>query len=151
MQTDANVFFEPGAIRSLVSALETPGVGLAIGEVVFTNQEDPMVASGEGLYWRFETWTKRVEAERGLLAVANGGIYALRRSLWEPLPHQIAGDAAEPLLVARKGYLAVVVPSALAFERAAATSECSNCSSLPPNQIKDSRSAHPASPSATPG
>ncbi len=121
VQTDANVFFAPGAVRALVEALAAAEVGVAIGRVRFTNEDDPLVAAGEGLYWRFENWTKRVEAERGLLAVANGGIYALRRQLWQPLPPFISGDAAEPLLAAREGYRTVVAEEALAFERAAAS------------------------------
>jgi hypothetical protein len=89
--------------------------------VRFLNAADPQVAGGEGLYWRLENWTKQVESERGLLCVANGGIYALRRDLWRPLPTQVAGDAAEPLLAARAGRLTVVAPGAVAYERAAAT------------------------------
>ena len=118
VQTDANVMFDRGAVRALAAVFRHPDVGVALGEVQFVNEDDPTVAGGEGLYWRFETWTKRVEAERGLLCVANGGIYALRRKLWRPLPANIAGDAAEPLLAAREGYRTVVAPGALAFERA---------------------------------
>ncbi len=119
VQTDANVMFERGAVAALVRALDDPGAGLALGEVTFTNEDDPKVAGGEGLYWRFETWVKTVEAERGLLAVANGGIYALRRELWRPLPPAIAGDAAEPLLAAAGGMATVIAEGARARERAA--------------------------------
>ena len=120
VHTDANVLFAPGCLDALVRAFDDPSVGVAIGEVRFVNADDPSVASGEGLYWRFESWTKRLESARGLLCTANGGVYAVRRSLWEPLPDAIAGDAAEPLLAARAGFRSVVVPGARAFERAAA-------------------------------
>lgn len=121
VQTDANVLFGPGCLRALALAFTDPRVGVAVGEVVFTNADEPEVAAGEGLYWRFETWTKRGEAERGLLCVANGGVYALRRSLWRPLPPWISGDAAEPLIAAREGFATVVVPEAIAYEHAAAS------------------------------
>jgi cellulose synthase/poly-beta-1,6-N-acetylglucosamine synthase-like glycosyltransferase len=119
VQTDANVSFSRGAVRSLVAAFDDASVGLAIGELVYSNTDNPDVAAGEGLYWRFETWIKKVEAERGLLAVANGGIYALRRALWRRLPPAIAGDAAEPLLAAASGYRTVIAAGAVAYERAA--------------------------------
>lgn len=119
VQTDANVMFSSQALTALAAAFGDPRVGVALGEVVFTNDDRPEVAGGEGLYWRFETWVKKVEAERGLLAVANGGIYALRRGLWQPLPTAIAGDAAEPLLAAIAGYRTVIAPGARATERAA--------------------------------
>lgn len=121
VQTDANVSFAPGTLRALAAPFAAPEVGLVMGEVQFTNVEQHHVAGGEGLYWRWETWVKRIESSRGLLAVANGGIYALRRNLWEPLPAQIAGDAAEPLLVARRGYQTVVAPAAVALEKASAS------------------------------
>lgn len=121
VQTDANVAFAPGSLRALASTFARPDTGLVLGEVRFINEDQPEVAGGEGLYWRFETWVKRIEAERGLLAVANGGIYALRRSLWQPLPDAIAGDAAEPLLVARQGFRVRVAPGAVALERASVT------------------------------
>jgi cellulose synthase/poly-beta-1,6-N-acetylglucosamine synthase-like glycosyltransferase len=121
VQTDANVMFGPGTLEALARAFADPRVGVALGEVTFVNEDEPWVAGGEGLYWRFETWTKRIEAERGLLAVANGGIYALRRSLWRRLPPQVAGDAAEPLLAAQAGFETVIAPGARAFERAASS------------------------------
>lgn len=121
VQTDANVMFAKGAVRGLAAAFQDPKVGVVLGEVSFTNADEPQVAGGEGLYWRLESWTKRVEAERGLLAVANGGIYALRRSLWCPLPPDIQADATEPLLAAMNGFHTVIAKDALAFERAAAT------------------------------
>lgn len=123
VQTDANVVFEPGALRALSVAMSDPKVGLVLGEVRFVNDDAPQIAGGEGLYWRWETWVKRVEAERGLLTVANGGIYALRRSLWRPLPESISGDAAEPLLVLREGFALTVARGAVALERASGTLE----------------------------
>ena len=119
VQTDANVSFSRGALAALARAFDDPEVGVALGEVSFCNADRPDVAGGEGLYWRFESWCKRVEAARGLLAVANGGIYALRRELWRPLPPAISGDAAEPLLAAAAGRTTVIAAGARAFERAA--------------------------------
>lgn len=121
VHTDANVMFEPGALRGLAAAFGDPAAGVALGEVRFVNDDAPAIASGEGLYWRFESWVKRNEAARGLLCVANGGIYAIRRSLWRPLPPNIAGDAAEPLLAATDGFATVIAERAGARERAAAT------------------------------
>lgn len=121
VQTDADVAFAPGALRALAAAFADPRVALADGTVRFSNADSPEVAGGEGLYWRFENWTKQVESERGLLAVANGGIYAIRRERWRPLPPAVAGDAAEPLLAAREGYLTIAATGARAQVRAAAT------------------------------
>jgi len=121
IQTDANVMFSKSALRALAVPFRDPSVGLVVGEVVLTNADDPDVAAGEGLYWRFEQWTKRNEALRGLLVVASGGIYAIRRSLWGELPDNVDGDAVEPLLVARQGSRTVIAHDAIGYEPAAAT------------------------------
>ncbi len=121
IQTDANVMFEKRALKALAAPFRDPDVGLVVGEVVFTNADAPEVAAGEGVYWRFEQWTKRIEALRGLLVVASGGIYAIRRSLWTELPENVDGDAVEPLLVARQGSRTVIAHEAIGFEPAAAT------------------------------
>ncbi len=121
VQTDANVLFAENALVELAKTFRQSDVGVVLGEVVFSNEDDPEVAHGEGLYWRFESWTKRLEANRGVLCVANGGIYALRASLWRELPPHISGDAAEPLLAARDGYRTAIARKAVAYERAAAT------------------------------
>lgn len=123
VHTDADTFFFPRCVRALAEAFRHGDVGVATGEVSFTNADEPGVACGEGLYWRFEHWTKRCESERGLLAVADGAVCALRASLWRPLPHAISGDAAEPLVAAREGFRTIVVPAARAYLRAAQVEE----------------------------
>lgn len=121
VHTDANVFFVPDCLRALAEEFRHPEVGVVVGEFKLTNAERPDISFGEGLYWRFETWTKRRESERGLMAVANGSVYALRRELWRPLPPRVSGDAAEPLIAAREGYRTINAERAIAFERAAQT------------------------------
>lgn len=118
LRTDPNTIFAQGCVRALGRVFVDSKVGIAVGEVRFTNANTPSVASGEGLYWSLETATKRAAAELGLLCVANGAVYAIRRKLWTPLPPWVADDAAHPLLVWRAGYTAVVAPNAIAYERA---------------------------------
>jgi len=121
VHTDANVFFVPTCLRALAEEFRHPEVGVVVGEFKLTNADRPDISYGEGLYWRFETWTKRRESERGLMAVANGSVYALRRELWRPLPPRVSGDAAEPLIAAQEGYRTINAERAIAFERAAQT------------------------------
>lgn len=121
VHTDANVFFVPGCLRALAVEFRHPEVGVVVGEFKLTNADTPDISYGEGAYWRFETWTKRRESERGLMAVANGSVYAIRRELWQPLPPRVSGDAAEPLIAARRGFRTINADQAIAFERAAQT------------------------------
>ncbi len=117
--TDANTRFEPGAIDRLVEPLSDPDVGIAAGDLRYENEGGSASSSGEGLYWRYETWIKRRASEAGLLLMGAGGIYAFRREDWPfDLPGDLADDSYVPLALHRAGRVNLFVPEAVAFERA---------------------------------
>lgn len=119
--TDANCLYEPDAVRALVARLAEPAVDCVIGELIYVNEDDPTVASGEGLYWRYENAIKEMESRLGGTLVANGSIYALRRSRARPLPPQVSDDSVNPLLILRDGGRVVFERGAVARERAASS------------------------------
>jgi cellulose synthase/poly-beta-1,6-N-acetylglucosamine synthase-like glycosyltransferase len=82
--SDANTDMDAGALRALVRWFVDPSVGAVCGRLVLT---DPHTGrNADGLYWRYETFLKRCEGRLGGLLGANGAIYAIRRSLFTPLP-----------------------------------------------------------------
>jgi cellulose synthase/poly-beta-1,6-N-acetylglucosamine synthase-like glycosyltransferase len=82
------------------------------------------VAEGVGLYWRYEKGLRRLESRIGSTLGATGAIYALRRSLWRPLPAgTILDDVLVPMRAVLAGARVVFEPRALAFDTAAATSK----------------------------
>lgn len=88
--SDANTMMHPQAIRRLVRHFSTPEVGGVCGKLVLT---DPVTgANADGLYWRYENFLKRCEARLGGLLGANGGIYAIRRGLYVPIPANTMND-----------------------------------------------------------
>lgn len=119
--TDANCLYEPGAVRALVARLAEPGIDCVIGELIYVNEDDPTVAAGEGLYWRYENAIKEMESLLGGTLVANGSIYALRRSRARPLPPHVSDDSVNPLLILSEGGRVVFERGALARERAASS------------------------------
>ena len=121
--TDANCVYEAGAVRALVARLGEPGVECVIGELSYVNEDDPTVAAGEGLYWRYENAIKEMESQLGGTLVANGSIYALRRARARPLPPQVSDDSVNPLLILRDGGRVVFERGAVARERAASSLE----------------------------
>jgi cellulose synthase/poly-beta-1,6-N-acetylglucosamine synthase-like glycosyltransferase len=117
--TDANAEFDPDAVRHLVAPFVDPRVGCVTGELVYTNDAEPVVRAGEGLYWKLENFVKQMESGFGGTLVATGAIYAMRRSLALPLPPEASDDSTNPLRVLAQGYRVIVEPRARAFERAA--------------------------------
>jgi poly-beta-1,6-N-acetyl-D-glucosamine synthase len=78
------------------------------------------IADGVGLYWRYEKQIRRCESAIGSTLGATGAIYAMRRSLWVPLPAEtILDDVLAPMRAVLAGYRTVFNEKARAFDRAA--------------------------------
>jgi cellulose synthase/poly-beta-1,6-N-acetylglucosamine synthase-like glycosyltransferase len=78
------------------------------------------IADGVGLYWRYEKQLRRLESAVGSTLGATGAIYALRRSLYRPLPPEtILDDVLAPMRAVLAGYRVVFSEHAYAFDRAA--------------------------------
>jgi biofilm PGA synthesis N-glycosyltransferase PgaC len=78
------------------------------------------IADGVGLYWRYEKQIRRFESAVGSTLGATGAIYAMRRSLWVPLPPEtLLDDVLAPMRAVMAGYRTVFNERARAFDRAA--------------------------------
>jgi cellulose synthase/poly-beta-1,6-N-acetylglucosamine synthase-like glycosyltransferase len=116
---DARQRFEAGALRTLASAFSDDAVGAASGELVLTSDEHPSNAVGEGVgfYWRYEKMMRVGESAIDSTVGATGAIYAVRRTLFEPIPEDtILDDVVIPLRVVRRGYRVVFVRGAVAYD-----------------------------------
>ncbi len=78
------------------------------------------ITDGVGLYWRYEKQIRRDESATGSVVGATGAIYAMRRSLWQPLPNDaILDDVLTPMRCVMAGYRVVFEEKACAFDRTA--------------------------------
>ncbi len=113
--TDANVELEPGAVKALVRHFHDPAVGAVVGRLRLYNPAKRDFE--ESLYWKYETVLKYFEGKLGCVLGANGGIYALRRPLFQPLPATtIIDDFVVPLRIALRGWRIPFEPEAVAYE-----------------------------------
>lgn len=120
---DARQRFEPGAIRALVANFADRAVGAVSGELMLEAEPDAGCAThGTALYWRYEKFIRSVESRADSTIGATGAIYAIRRTLFEPVPEDtILDDVVIPLRIAKRGYRLLFEPHARAFDRASAT------------------------------
>ena len=119
IMSDANTMFAPDAVRLLVRPFADPAVGCVSGELVIEQEGG---VSGEGIYWKYEGWIKRNESRLGFLIGCNGGIFALRRSLYDVLPAStIVEDFVLTLRILEKGFRVQFEPKARGIEPACAS------------------------------
>jgi cellulose synthase/poly-beta-1,6-N-acetylglucosamine synthase-like glycosyltransferase len=117
--TDANTFFEPGAVRRLLEPFSDPRVGAVCGRLVL--ESDSAVAGAESAFWDRETRLKEAEGRLGVCLGANGAIYAARRALVAPLASDTSmDDFLIPARIARGGWRIAFAAGAVARESAGA-------------------------------
>lgn len=110
VMSDANSELAPGSIAHLVTALLADGVGAVAGEKLEGK-------GGELAYWKFEAWLKGNEDRLGTTLGLDGGLCAVRRSAWQPIPPDISNDDFWIALdLMDRGYSVAYEPRALVTE-----------------------------------
>lgn len=119
--TDANTLVNREAVREIVRHYADPTVGAVAGEKRI-RRRGSAAATGEGLYWRYESWLKRLDSELWTVVGADGGLLSCRRELFVPLEQDaILDDFVLSLSIAARGYRVVYEPRAYATEEASAS------------------------------
>ena len=85
--TDANTFINPQAVREIVKCFNYPQVGCVAGEKrVDMYSTEGAVSGGEGLYWKYESWLKKMDYQLYSAIGAAGELFAIRTPLYEEMP-----------------------------------------------------------------
>ncbi len=100
--SDATTVLPGDALRAIVRPFADPTIGLVSGEDA-TLAGEHAVATGEGLYVRYDMWVRRLESLSGSLVGASGCFYAVRRELRSELSKDLVEDFATPLLIVQAG------------------------------------------------
>jgi glycosyltransferase involved in cell wall biosynthesis len=120
--SDANSLFARDALRALVAPFADPEVGGVAGDQRYLAEGgEATVAEGERRYWALDRMIKQAESRGGNVVSATGAIYAVRRSLFQPVPEGVTDDFATSTAVIAQGRRLVFAPGAAAFEPVAPT------------------------------
>ncbi len=115
--TDARQTLAPIALRELVANLADPSVGIACGELLFTDNQSSF-AQGIDTYWRYEKALRLAESQSGSTISVSSALYAMRRELFEPLPTDtVLDDVLIPMRVTAAGRRVIFEPRSLAWDR----------------------------------
>ncbi len=120
--TDANTFLNPLSIKRLVRHFTDPNTGAVAGEKRVRQEGDKAASgAGEGLYWKYESFLKQLDARFYSVVGAAGELYAIRTALFQPVPADaILDDFEQTLKIAQAGYRVGYEPDAFAEEEPSA-------------------------------
>jgi cellulose synthase/poly-beta-1,6-N-acetylglucosamine synthase-like glycosyltransferase len=118
--TDANCMLNQEALQNIVRHYQDPKVGAVSGEKRVIAKEDSS-GQGEGIYWRYESFLKKLDSDWNTTVGAAGELFSFRRYLYKFLPEDtIIEDFVLAMEIASDGYRVVYEPKAIAEEEPSA-------------------------------
>ncbi len=116
--SDANAMLNQQALRNIVKHYADPTVGAVAGEKrVHFEQSAGAEGMGEGVYWRYESSLKRLDAALYSVVGAAGELFSIRTALYEPAPPDtVLEDFFLSLHITMRGYRVAYAPDAYAVE-----------------------------------
>ena len=118
--SDANTDLNKEAVREIVRLFSNNKVGCVAGEKrIYVDEKEKAVGAGEGLYWLYESFIKKIESSLGSALGAVGELFAIRRELYKEVEEDtILDDFIISMRVAKEGNMIKYAPDAYASERA---------------------------------
>lgn len=118
--SDAATLFAPDALKKLVRHFADPKVGVVCGALQLLGASE--FRQAEGIYWKYESVLRLMEARLGATLTASGAIFALRRECYRPLAsNAVIEDFVIPMQARRLGCRVIYDPEAVAVDFAASS------------------------------
>ena len=116
--SDANTMLNRDAIKRMVSHYQDDQVGGVAGEKkIIVNRESSAVGQGEGMYWQYESFMKKLDARLYTVIGAAGELFSIRTHLFKDFPDDlIIEDFIISMQVCLQGYKISYEPKAFAAE-----------------------------------
>jgi cellulose synthase/poly-beta-1,6-N-acetylglucosamine synthase-like glycosyltransferase len=115
---DANTMLLRNVLQKLLQHFDNPDVGCVCGRLILHDAGEAALSIGESIYWNLESEIKKQEGHLGTVIGANGGIYAIRKELYHPIPTdcKVMDDFFVTTHVLRAGKSVVYEPQAIGSE-----------------------------------
>lgn len=115
--SDANSYFNKDAIKKLVRHFVDESVGCVAGEKRIA-RDNTNTENAEGIYWKYESFLKKMDSELWSTIGAAGELFAVRKELCEKyiVKNAIIEDFVLSMNICRQGYRVVYEPDAYALE-----------------------------------
>ncbi len=121
--SDANSHYQSDAVRQLVNCFNDPEVGYVTGKMVYVNEEGNLIGDGCSAYMKYENHLRSLEANVSSVVGVDGGIDAIRKSLYQPMNADQLPDFVLPLKVITQGKRVIYCEKALLNEESLSNSQ----------------------------
>lgn len=116
--SDANTTLNEQALKNITRHFKDTSVGCVAGEKrIIQNKSDNASGAGEGLYWKYESFLKKLDSDFYSAVGAAGELFAIRKSLHKTVePDTLLDDFMISMRIAANGMQIVYEPAAYAME-----------------------------------
>lgn len=116
--TDANTMLNKEAVIEIANSFKDNNVGCVAGEKRIASKEKESASSGgEGIYWKYESFLKKLDSRLNSTVGAAGELFAVRTELFEPMEQDtLLDDFILSMRIAAKGYKISYCSTAYAIE-----------------------------------
>jgi len=117
--SDANCMLNREALRRIAFQFADESIGCVSGEKrIAFEEEDTISSKGEGLYWEYESFLKKMDFQYYSAVGAAGELYAIRTAFFVPMREDtLLDDFMLSMEIAKNGYRIAYTPDAYAVER----------------------------------
>ncbi|MEQ8338247.1 MAG: glycosyltransferase family 2 protein [Cyclobacteriaceae bacterium] len=121
--SDANTLLNREALKLLAGHYQNKEVGGVSGEKrIAMEKSDDASSSGEGIYWKYESFLKKYDYKLYSVVGAAGELFSIRTDLYEHIPKDtLIEDFYLTLIIAKKGFRIAYEPNAFATEKSSAS------------------------------
>jgi len=119
--SDADSMLAPDALTHLIAPFSDPEVGGVGGDFRYASARGE--GEGERTYWSIDRALKQLQSRAGSITSATGQIYAVRRTLFKPIPVGVTDDFVTSIQVPAAHRRLVFEPCAVAYGPVAAASK----------------------------
>lgn len=121
--SDANSYYDTDAIQHLVDCFRDPEVGYATGKMIYVNGDGSIAGDGCSAYMKYENHMRTLETQVSSVVGVDGGIDAIRKSLYQPMNADQLPDFVQPLKVVTQGKRVIYCEKALLNEETLTNSQ----------------------------
>ncbi len=115
--SDANSILSLDSIEKILVHYSRPGIGAVAGEKRILDPGSSALGEAEGIYWKYESILKQLDAEFYTVTGAAGEIYSIRTELFRPKATPVVvDDLLISMQVCLQGYRIAYEPDAYSTE-----------------------------------